>query len=259
VVGIEPDAVQVLRWAVGVARALHELHRCQEEIRQYQTLLEAGQALRDGATALTAQHGIRDALVQHELAALDLWTNVVRYDSAEFGYEAESLGELAIRGVMFVVNAQLYRLREAFAGDDHGNNERIRSLFGDSFTGIDDMTWYLRREFDKINTGWTGFRATAPPCATSRVIGLSPSERVIAYWRGIRDAQRDLHALSRDSRVGPVLRRGWDVKDWPEVHSAMSVIFLVLPIQLGMDVAPFLPCAAGAAAAALSMASGANH
>jgi hypothetical protein len=193
-----------------------------------------------------ARARIQREVRRQQIVSLELLADLIRYDGAVFGFTAESLGEISLRGVMFVVNAQLYRLRKVLGGDLSGpadepaDLDRIRALFADDFAGLDEMTSHLRRQFDRISEKWVAFRAQPPPCARPLPIELSPIERAAAYRRGIRDAQRELLAVPRDPRVAAVLRRCNELGDWPAVQLPASIITLVLRIHLRIELAPAL-------------------
>ena len=238
---ISGDVTALLSLASNVSRSLHTLHHCQSEMLHYQALLEVAHVMNDGAQALVAHGGIRDELHRQALVAHDLLTNIVRYDGAIFGPLAESLGEMALRGAMFVVDVQLYRLRQALiaelaqARSRVSGKERVCALFADSFIGIEEMTWHVRQAFAQLNAGWVRLRATPAPFARPWPIELSPNERATGYRRAIQTALRDLHAIPREPRLATVLQRGWDAEDWPEVSSAASIIFITLGIHLSIE------------------------
>jgi len=229
-------ALAVLDRATRVARTLHKLHRCQGELHQDQALLEAAQQLHDLPGSLTASDGIASQLLEIGIASDELKTNVIAYDGAVLGNHVESLGELVLRGVMFVIDAQLFRLREALHSDVLDDREAVaRFLFGDEFTDVEEMTGYIRLRLDRITADWCGFRAAPPSSSPPRAIQLSPAERSMGYRRAIRDAQRDLRAIPTEARLAPVLSRGWDIRDAPEVHSAIAIMSITMRHYIAIE------------------------
>jgi hypothetical protein len=242
----------VLQWAANVACALHTLYHSQRELTAQHTLLEVAESQHQAAHALTARRRIERAVHRQRLVSLELLADLIQYDGAVFGVTAESLGEISLRGVMFVVNAQLYRLRQTLGGDLSGpvgepvDLDRVRALFADDFAGLDEMTSHLRRQFDHINEKWVAFRAQPPPCARPLLVELPPMERAAGYRCGVRDAQRELLAVPRDPRVAAVLRRCNELGDWPAVQVPAAIIGLVLRIHLRIELAPALLLVDGA-------------
>jgi len=169
-----------------------------------------------------------------------LKTNVIAYDGAALGTHVESLGELVLRGVVFVVDAQLFRLREALRSDVLDDPEAVaRFIFGDEFTDVEEMTGYIRLRLDRITADWCSFRAEPPSSSPPRALKLSPAERSMGYRRAIRDAQRDLRAIPTEPRLAPVLRRGWEVVDAPEVHSAIAIMSITMQHHIALE--PLVP------------------
>ncbi len=223
--------------AVISLRSLLLLQAQTVEWRRYTRQLEAAQAAQEATMVLEAMTGIGDVFRQLALAYTRLRTHVVAFDGAEIGDTIESFGELAIRGQMFIVTAQLGRLDLEIRSATNGSRSevvRARNLFFGRFGNAEGVAAFVRGEFHRINANWVPHRkagATAQPDASL----LTDAQRAARYSSAIRDAQHDLAALSDETNLAPLLRSWTQLAEWPALQTAATMMAIALSLNLTVE------------------------
>jgi hypothetical protein len=223
--------------AVIALRSLLLLQAQTCEWRQYTRQLEAAQAAGDANMVLEAMTGIGDVFRQLALAYTRLRTHVVAFDGAEIGDTIESFGELAIRGQMFIVTAQLRPIDTEIRSAMSGNRSEViqaRNLFFDRFGNAEGLAAFIRAEFVRLNALWVPHRKAS---ATAQDATLLPShvQRPARYLSAIRDVQHRLAALADESNLAPVLRSWTQLAEWPALQTAATMMTIALSINLTVE------------------------
>lgn len=155
-----------------------------------------------------------------------LHANVVPVD--DLGQSVESLGELAFRARRMVIVTQLNHLCDVLR--EPAAQERARCWFVGRFQGIGDVATFFRDELSRINRMWTQYREGHEHAA-----GISSTNRAILYRASVRAAQGALRDLGEHPDLAYILRAGFAVDDWPEVHTAFAEIVAALAVQIDVE------------------------
>ena len=186
---------------------------------------------------LEAMTGIGDVFRQLALAYTRLRTHVVAFDGEEIGKTVESFGELAIRGQMFIVTAQLRRLdMEIRSATDGSRSEvvRARNLYFGRFGSAEAVAAFIRGEFLRINAIWVPHRKAGAILQENAAVPAD-AERAALYSSAIRDAQHHLTALADESNLAPLLRSWTQLADWPALQTAGTMMAIALSINLTVE------------------------
>lgn len=230
---IVPPSLAALRAAsVSTLDALVTLQSQTYAFRRYARQLDAAHAAENEGLIAESVKGIWGVFRELTFAHARLRAHVTSHDGA---HSAESFGELAIRAEMFVVSVELGELTKAVHQERSRETTALTSagaLFVLQSIDIDEMATLFRAGFERANGLWMPHRKTSQRGESGHGNRRGSDERAERHQVAIRQAQRAINALARDTRIAPLLRAGKISHDWPAVHLATTRISAALGIDL---------------------------
>jgi hypothetical protein len=136
------------------------------------------------------------------------------------GATFESLSELGLRAARWIVLTELDTLRAHVAWRRHGKARSPAPCWG-PFSGIEDLTIYLRDELGQITKEWTTYRDMA-------------GERG-AYRAALREAHASMRALGHASDLARFLRMAQTLVRRPALRATCARMCAALTVRIDVD------------------------
>jgi hypothetical protein len=149
--------------------------------------------------------------------------HIITHDG--MGALGDAFSELTLRARALVMITEFGLLRDALRSPT--TRARTRDWFVEPYSGIDELTAFVRERLTSIHAIWGPYRESQP-----QPPGMSDADRGNIYRTVVRVAQRALCELPEEPALARFLECGFDAVDLPDVQLSCRQIVSVLSLEL---------------------------